>query len=94
MSDISTATILQRNDKDFLANPVGEEMVIMDMKSGNYIGLNPVGVHIWKLIEQPTAVSDLIAKLMHEYEIDEATCKEQTTEYLNKMLEQGLIIAS
>ncbi|RYD59402.1 MAG: PqqD family protein [Sphingobacteriales bacterium] len=88
---IGLETVLVRDDKNFLANPVGEEMVVMDMKSGNYIGLNPVGAHIWKLLETPQPVTAIIANLMGTYEVDEDTCRSQTLEYLDKMASQGLV---
>jgi hypothetical protein len=35
---------------DVLARTVGDETVILDLASGSYFGLNPVGSRIWKLI--------------------------------------------
>lgn len=88
---INMDAILVRDDKGFLANRIGNELVVMDLKSGNYIGLNPVGAHIWNLLQTPTSMSGIIAQLLEEYDIDEATCREQTIEYLGKMQAQGLV---
>ena len=89
--DINMNDLVTRNDKGFLANKIGEELVIMDLKSGNYIGLNPVGAYIWDILQTPASASDIIGRLLAAYDIDEATCREQTMEYLEKMQQQGLI---
>jgi hypothetical protein len=88
---LNIASVLERNEKDFLANAVGEEMVIMEIKSGNYIGLNPVGAHIWKLLDKPATVSTLVGQLMQVYNVDEDTCLSQTLEYLVKMHTYGMV---
>lgn len=92
MATIELTSVIERNERDFLANHVGEEMVIMDIKSGNYIGINAVGARIWNMLDAPTPVALIIADLMEVYDVDEETCRTQTLEYLDKMAEQRLVL--
>lgn len=84
-------SVIFRNEIKFLANPMGDEIVILNMESGDYLGLNSVGAAIWEHIKEPNSVQQLIEKLMSEYEVDENTCKAQTLEYLERIANIGLL---
>lgn len=91
MSSITTATVISRRKDGLLVSELGNEMVMMDIESGNYIGLNETGRVIWELIEQPVKVEDLINQLITRYEVSYEDCSKDTLEYLNKMEEQKII---
>lgn len=91
MSIINDTSVFRRNESDFLSSPVGEEIMIMDMKNGDFIGLNLIGSHVWNLLAQPCSFASIISDLMQHYDIDENTCKEQTVEYLDKMMQKNLV---
>lgn len=91
MGSITTETIISRRKDGLLVSELGNEMVMMDIESGNYIGLNETGRVIWELIEQPLKVDDLIKQLLNRYEIDYEECSRDTIEYLNKMDEQKIL---
>ena len=44
---------------DQVSCDLGGEAAILDLKSGIYYGLDPVGTRIWSLIQQPKAVRDI-----------------------------------
>ena len=44
------------------------EAVILDMGSGKYFGLNPVGARIWQLIEQHGGLRSVHDDLCREYD--------------------------
>ena len=92
MTAISLNNIVTRNDGNLMGGEMGDETVMMDMTSGDYLGLNGVGTSIWKIIEQTTKVSDIVNKLMGEYEVDQATCETETLKYLNELAKENLII--
>ena len=69
-----------------------EEMMIMDMESGNYLNLNPVGTAIWKFIEHPITVEDICNTLTEKYDdVEPEVCREQVFEFLNILLKQSVI---
>jgi len=43
-------TRYKRNDENFLISQLGQELVLMDTKTGDYLGINAVGTHIWNLL--------------------------------------------
>lgn len=83
---IDNATILKRNDDDFLFTEVDGEMVVMHTESGKYLGLNPVSKDIWEMMENAIAYEDIIAKLLEAYDIERATCEEDTSNVIKTMI--------
>ncbi len=55
--------MLQRQG-DWLAQPVGEEMLMMSPAQGNYVSLSPVARRIWEMIETPTTIDAICAQLV------------------------------
>lgn len=96
MSDVKSLNSMTL-DSTILATPdqvsaeLAGEAVILDMKSGMYYGLNPVGVRIWELIGRPCRVSDVKAVLLDEYEVDPARCERDLFALLRELSANGLI---
>lgn len=91
MASVEPSSVIVRNEDQFISNPVGEETIILNLATGDYLGLNTVGAFIWDTLKEPVSVSQLIARLMETYAVDEDTCTRQTLEYLGKMDGFGLL---
>jgi hypothetical protein len=52
-----------------LARKVGEETVILDLASGTYFGLDPVGARIWQLLTEGKTLAEVCAAMLEEYEV-------------------------
>ena len=76
---------------DILTSDVEEELLMMDMDSGYYYGLQGVGKQIWELIEAPIKVRDVCADLLTRYDIDAETVEREVLAFLRDMQEQALI---
>jgi len=88
---ITLETVISRNESNFLANPVGEEIIILNMETGDYLGLNQVGSDIWDLLKAPTTVQKIIDQLIDRYAVDKQTCQTETMEYVDKINRLGLL---
>ncbi len=84
-------SVVSRQDTNLMGGEMGNETVMMDMTSGDYLGLNEVGSSIWKIIAQPTSVADICAQLMAEYEVDKSTCQMATLTYLNDLRKENML---
>jgi hypothetical protein len=87
---ISEDTILAR-DSEPIAASVGEEVFILSIRAGAYFGFNAVGSEIWKMLAQPRRVGELYAALAESFDVDLNTIAQETSVFLNALLEQGLI---
>ena len=88
---ITLQSLVVRKDGGFLVSELGEDIVMMNTKTGNYLGLNSVSADIWKLMAQPITAEAVIDNLVNQYEIDRISCETQTLACLNKMLLHGMI---
>lgn len=70
------------------------EAVILHLDNGIYYGLNPIGAHIWELIQQPVRVSELVATLTQEYDVEPARCEDDVISLLAELSSNQLIEVS
>ena len=90
MKNITSLTKIQQAP-GVLFNQVDDDLVMMDIKSGNYFGINPVGAEIWNKMEEPITVQGIINQLLAEYDIDEETCRKETLTFIQQTLERGFL---
>jgi hypothetical protein len=85
-------TIVRRNERNFLMSRIGDEVVLMDVHNGQYIGLNAVGSAIWEKLEQPVSIHDVIRALTEEYAVSLQLCEQETLLFLQKMMQHQMLI--
>jgi hypothetical protein len=74
-----------------LSRDLQGEMVILDLKTGVYFGLDPVGTRIWHLLQEHQSLQKVLNSLVEEYEVTEAVCADDLLAFVAKMLEKGLV---
>ncbi len=84
-------TLLQRNDSRFISSIVNDEVILMDIKTGNYIALKTAAHAIWDILVKPITVSALIAQILEEYEVSEDEATTDTMDFLKQLLDQRMI---
>ncbi len=86
MSGVSVA-----RDGDWLSAMVGDELVMMNAVTGNYVTISRVGARIWELIEKPIGLGELLARLQQEFDVDEKTCRGDVEKFVNEMKTLGAV---
>ena len=76
---------------DWIAARAGDEIVMMSLQLGRYLGMSEVGARIWDLIETPQTVGAIQAQLLAEYEVDEATCAAEVQAFLAELAENNAV---
>ena len=76
---------------EVLFQEVSGEMVLLDLSSESYFGLDAVGARIWGLLESGATVGEVLDTLMQEYEVERETLEVDVGELLDRLLEAGLI---
>lgn len=77
---------------DVLSQQVSGEVVLLDMKSEQYFGLNEVGARFWQLIQENSDFKTTIESLQQEYDV-EFEILNRDLESLTKELEQAGLIS-
>ena len=54
-----------------VSSTVEGEAVILNVETGIYYGLNPVGAWVWEALQTPTTVAQLLDGLVAEFDVDE-----------------------
>ena len=80
-----------RRQGDWLSAKVGNELVMMSAEKGNYIGLSEVGARVWEIIETPSEVGAVCARLQAEYEVAPETCRAEVDAFLEELEKHGAI---
>jgi hypothetical protein len=67
------------------------EAVILNLATGMYYGLNPVGTRVWELLQQPRTVAELREALLSEFDVDSGRCERDLVELLDDLASRQLI---
>jgi hypothetical protein len=78
-------------NKAIVQSKIGEEVVMLDMDSGFYFGLNSVASVIWRLLANEISFEALIDQLMAQFEVERSLCEADTQELLDQLLEKNII---
>src|SRR5262245_24505182 len=87
---ILPATSLVRN-ADIVTAPLDDEMIMLNVETGSYYALDPVGRRIWDLLERPTTFADLCTTLKAEYDVDDETCEREVSSVVREMVDEQLV---
>lgn len=90
--DGELATIRIVIGKDLVYQELDGEMVILDMQSGQYFGIDLIGSRIWRLLEEQVPPAEIVERLLVEYEVAADVCSQQVLLFL-RQLEKNQLIA-
>jgi len=77
--------------QDVMAREVGEETVILDLNSGTYYGLDPVGTRAWALLGEGRSLGAVCEQMEREFEVDRATLETDLTALVSELVSKGLL---
>lgn len=77
--------------EDVVARVVGEETMLLDLASGTYFGLNPVGGRFWQLLEDGLSAPDARDALLEAFDVEVAQLDADLADLLGQFAEKGLI---
>ncbi|MFE5321188.1 lasso peptide biosynthesis PqqD family chaperone [Paenibacillus sp. NPDC056579] len=80
--------------KGNIVSDMGGEKVMLSVHNGKYYNLGEIGGKIWELLEHPTCVTEMVAKLMSEYEVEHDQCEEHVLSFLQMLSKENLIEAA
>lgn len=78
--------------KHVMARVVGDETVILDLQSGVYFGLDPVGTEIWKLLSAGTSLAGICTALLARYDVTAAQLEPDVLKLASELQSRGLIL--
>ncbi len=76
---------------DILDQDMQDELIILNMKDENYLGLDETGTRFWKVLLNSSSVKDAYEKLLDEYEVEPETLHSDLNEFIGNLEKNGLI---
>jgi hypothetical protein len=81
-----------RRNGDVFAAPMEDTILLMNVTTDRYHGLNPVAAYIWDLLAEPTEEAELVTRLVAEFEVSPEECQREVAEFLAKLRARGLLL--
>lgn len=83
-----------KTSNEVVAREVGGEMVLLDLASGLYFGLDPVGARIWEMLSGgPHSLAQLCDAIEAEFDAPRERIESDLMALAAQLREQELIIA-
>lgn len=76
---------------DVMIRIVGDESVLLHLKSEVYLGLDPVGTRMWVALTESQSIQDAYDVLRAEYDVGDEDLRKDLQEFLGKLQENDLI---
>lgn len=73
------------------AQEVDGEMVLLDMNSENYFGLDVVGTDIWNAMQENETLDEVFKVLLMQYDVEDEVLKKDLITFVEKLKENGLL---
>jgi len=81
-----------QGSEDVVSRKVAGEMVLLDLASGLYFGLDPVGSRIWELLSQsPCSLEELCDAIEAEFDAPREQIERDVAELAGQFVEKNLV---
>ena len=73
------------------AQEVDGEMVLLDMNSENYFGLDEIGTAIWQAIQEKETLQEVFELLLEQYDVEPDLLKKDLLAFVNKLVKHRIV---
>ncbi len=81
---------ISRNS-DIISSEVNGEIVMMSVQNGKYYSLNPTGNYIWKVLEKPLSVTDLLKHITTTFNLTEDKTREDVVPFIEDLIKENIL---
>lgn len=74
-----------------MSRNVGCEIVLLDLASGTYYGLDPVGARMWQLLEQGKSLTEVCQVIGSEFDVAHDILQKDALALVRELEEKKLI---
>ena len=82
--------------KEFVLRRIGEDLLLVPsgksaLDLNGMLTMNEAGAEIWEMLPQVKDEEEIIARLLEEYEVDEAELRQDVAEFMKNIRELGIL---
>lgn len=70
---------------------LGDDTVLLDLSSGTYFGLDPLGTRIWQLAQQRGRLAAVLERLVEEFDIDRGRAETDLLAFVDELARERLL---
>lgn len=70
---------------------IGDELVVLDLRDGNYLSLNGVAARIWELISEGRSLAQVCAAMEDEYDVERDVLERDIIGLATDLQARGLV---
>lgn len=85
------STIVSRKP-EVMFSEIGDKIMTMNVDTGNYNELDPIGSAIWREIETPVRVDTLRDTLCKRYNVSPDQCSTELSAFLGELAELDMLV--
>lgn len=83
-------------DKEFVLREIAGEYIIIPtgktaLDFNGLITVNEVGVDLWNMLQEEITFDGLVKGILDEYDVEESVAREDIQEFLDKLVEGGIL---
>jgi len=90
MTDILAEALVPSSDA--VESAVGDETVILHLKSGTYFGLDPMGTRIWAMLKEGVSNSDICKRLTKEFDVSREVVEADARRFLSELKANDILV--
>jgi hypothetical protein len=79
---------------DLLATAVDDDIVILNIATQNYVGLDDIGSAIWGLLDEPRRADDICRAMAECYDGPPEEIRADVLTFLGELVAEGLIVVA
>lgn len=74
-----------------LFRQLADEAVVLNLETGQYYGLDAIGVAIWRWLEGGYSAADIVIALTQLYDVEQPTAQRDVAALLDQFVAAGLV---
>jgi hypothetical protein len=78
---------------DVVVRELEGEMVLLNLTSGTYFGLDRVGTRVWQLVEEQATLDGVLAVMREEFDAPADVLERDVVRLVSELAAQGLVVA-
>ena len=76
---------------DVVTRRLDDELVLLNLDSEAYYGLDEVGTRMWEVLSSSPSVEAAFEQLLSEYDVDSVKLRADLEKLVNQLVENGLV---
>jgi hypothetical protein len=89
-SDIADQAVFVVSKGQFSC-PLGDAIVLLDVKAGLYFSLDNVGAAVWKLLQEPRTFAEICDSVLGEFDVTADVCRRDVAALLRELADRNLV---